>query len=319
MSHPTFRPMRFRPTEFTEYYSPDGQKFRFDNHYRFMIAEEGFGMPGIDYISQKAPLQHGETMYDYRLQTRIIQVSLRENACSRQGYWDARANLLNLVRPNRQYLNQFELGVLRKILPDGSKRDIKCLIQEGPTFPAGDGSRWDAHAITETLRFMCPDPTFYNPVLQSVSWVSVDSSHLVLPFTFDGTDIVFADVLDNIALKITYPGTWRSYPIIRIEGPIANPIITNITTGQVIDLSAYSVSAAEVVTIDLSFGFKTVTSSINGNIMGYIGSASDLAEFAIFPDPTAAGGVNDIDVSGDSIAPGITNVIISYYTRYIGL
>ena len=216
MSHPTYRPVTFKPIEFIEYYSPDGQKFRFDNHYRFLMSEEGYGMPSIDYISQKAPLQHGETMYDYRLQPRIIQLLMRENACDRQGYWDARANLLNMLRPNRQFLNQFELGVLRKILPDGSKRDIKCLIQEGPAFPSGDLGRWDKRAVMDTLRFICPDPTFYSPTLQEIGWASVDSSHLVLPFTFDGSDIVFSDVLDNIVLKITYTLTWIYYNIITI-------------------------------------------------------------------------------------------------------
>lgn len=314
-----YRPMTYRPIEFTEYYAPDGTKFRFDNHYRFFMSGEGYGMPGLDYISQKAPLQHGETIYDYRLQPRIIQLSMRENACNRQGYWDSRANLLNILRPNRQYLNQFELGVLRKILPNGNKRDIKAIIQEGPAFPAGDGGRWDAHAITETLRFICPDPTFYDPTLDEVYYMTTSDAHFVLPFEFDGGDIVFADRAEIISVNVSYTGTWISYPVITIVGPINAIVITNESTGEVISMAAYNILDGEEVTIDLSFGYKTVTSSINGNILGYVSPGSDLATFGIVPDPTVPGGVNVISVTGSGTTPGITNLIVRYYTRYIGI
>lgn len=312
------REMGFRPIEFMEYFAPDSTRYKFDTHSKFLMSEEGFGMPPINYISQQAPLQHGVTIYDYRLQQRIIQLVMRANGCNRDEYWSIRAQLLDAIRPNRQFTGLFELGTLRKIFRDGDKRDIHVMVEQGPSFAPG-GRGWDEYGITDTIRFIAPDPTFFDPEIVEVSWETEVSDHLIFPFTFDGTDMIFTDDVDSIAFSITYTGTWISYPTIILRGPISGPVITNATTGKVIDLSTYDIVGGEEVTITLEFGNKTVTSSVSGNIIGDVASTSDLATFGIVPDPSAPDGVNDITVEGDDIVPGQSNVIIRYYTRYIGI
>jgi hypothetical protein len=286
--------MLWKPIEFTEYYSPDGVKFRFDNHSRFLISETGYGMPGVEYIDHKGPLQHGKTIYDYRLQPRVIQLLFRENGCDRQDYWDIRANILNLLRPNRQTTG-FTLGTLRKITPNGAIRAIDVIIEEGPVFSARNASRWDEFSITETIRFIAPDPSFYNPTLITLS----DTGPAIAGWT------------------IVYPGTWLSHPTFVITGPMTDLVITNTDTSEEIDLSLYSIDAAEVVTI-VTGDDNSVVSSTDGDIIGQLSSDSDLTTFHLAPVPEATGGSNGITIAcagtdGDSIAQ------IKYYVRYIGI
>src|SRR3990172_10515412 len=123
-------------TEFTEYIAPNGSIYQFDTMDRFLMSEEGLGMPAIQYITQKGPYQHGSSLIAYRLQERTIQLILREDSCDRTAYWASRAALLDSIRPNRYVGYNFDAGVLRKKFQDGKIRDIKVVIEQGPIFTA---------------------------------------------------------------------------------------------------------------------------------------------------------------------------------------
>ncbi len=308
------------PIEFTEYYSPDGQILKFNTRTRALISEAGMGMPDIDYIEQRGPLQHGNTIYDYRLQPRLIQIMFRENGCSRQEYWDIRANILNLLRPNRQLACEFGLGTLRKIYPDASRRDIRVMIEQGPEFVARQQNKWDEFSVMETIRFIAPDPTFYNPVPTTVSAVfATGSADLVFPVTFLSGNLIFGGVSGLFGMNTTYTGTWMSYPTFILVGPLTDVVITNSTTGEVIDISSYTMVIGETVTINLEYGNKSINSSINGNLIRYLASASDFATFHIEPAPKAPGGVNSISIVCAGVDENQSSVQMSYYTRYIGI
>ena len=312
--------MRPKLIEFTQYIAPDGKVYKFDDHYRFLISESGFSLPGIDFIDQQGPLQHGKTIYDYRLQPRIVQLMIRTNGCDREDYWNKRANLLNYIRPNRQSLNTFALGRLQKILPNGAKRILNVIVEQGPEFTAREQNRWDEFGFTTALRFVAPDPTFYDPTLMnhSIAMGSGDID-LIFPITFGNNNIIFGALSGSYGVTINYTGTWLAYPQIILNGPMQDVIVTNITTGEQIDISSYSIVAGEVVTINLEFGNKTITSSINGNIIAYVESTSNMATFHIEPEPGAVGGVNVISVSCANLTPGLSSFSVSYYTRYIGI
>lgn len=303
-------------TEFTEYHSPDGLIYRFDDIDQFLVSETGYGMPDISYISQRGPFQHGNTIYDYRLDPRVIQLVHRRNACSRTDYWANRANILNLLRPNRQSFGSFDLGTLRKIFTDGSMRDIDVIIEQGPAFEARNPDQWDEWSFTETLRFIAPYPPFYDPTLKTVTWASgVAITEIEFPITFPIT--FSASLLSSSGNNITYDGTWLSYPTIEITGPIGGFKITNDTTGEFIQLN-YTLAAGEVVTISLEFGNKTVENAAGDNLIGTVTTDSSLATFHIAPDPEAAGGVNSFSVAGAGVNDD-TQVVLSYYEFYIGI
>jgi len=156
--------------EYHQYIAPDGKVYDLSvasRKGRWVMQSSGWGMPPIEYITQRGAFQHGETVKDYFLQPRVIQLLINQSFCDRQGLWDGRASLLDAVRPNRQLTETgIQPGTLRRILPDGTKRDIKVFVAEGPAFDP-DVSGWREHSFKEVLRFIAHDPVIYDPALQS--------------------------------------------------------------------------------------------------------------------------------------------------------
>jgi len=318
--------------EFDDYVAPDGRVYKFDTGaMRFLVSFTGLGMPPVEYISQRGPFQHGETLVDYRLRPRTIQFVHSRRADSRQGYWDARADILNLLRPNRQLAGQFQPGTLRKILPDGSVRCIDVLIEQGPVFAPRTRDQWSEWNILETLRFIAYDPTFYDPEPQVAAWLLTTLDNLVFgctpnaaglgcaPWTDSCAEfpIVFGGGVISDTLVVTYPGTWPTFPTIVITGPLNAPAVRNVTTGEKIELE-YNIPAGDTVTITLAYGFKTVIDNHGTNLIGTVSTDSDLATFHIAPEPEAPSGANELNVVGASGTPA-TSVRIEWLVRYIGI
>lgn len=299
--------------------------YRFGNRPdRILQSFTGMGMPGITYITQSGPNQPGETILSFALEPRYIQyVHARAGACDRQEYWENRQNIGTLLSPARQSATatRYELGRLRVVLPNGAMRDIDAVIQDGPLFVARDPSRWMETTFIETLRFRCPDPTWYDPVRVDTTWgieiyaglifyeATDYPNHLTFPDNaLFGADAVYAST------DITYTGTWFGYPTITITGPIAAPNVQNVTLSQKIALD-YDVAAGEIVTINTTYGRKSVTNNFGDNLIGTLTNDSSL-EFFLAHDPWATGGVNQLTCSGSG-ATVATSVVLSCYTRYI--
>ena len=70
-----------------------------------------------------------------------------------------------MVRPNR-HGSAFDTPVLRKITSDGTKRDIRVIISQGPSFRPSTVGLWDEFSIEEGLRFIAIKTLFETP-----SWV----------------------------------------------------------------------------------------------------------------------------------------------------
>lgn len=296
----------------------------------FLRSFTGFGMPPIEYITQRGPFQYGRSVLDYRLQPRIIQLVHRRLACNRTGYWDNRSDLIDKLRPNRQFANSFEPGRLRKILPDGTVRDIKVLIERGPRFNPRS-QMWDEYAFQETLRFIAHDPIVFDPALQNAIWALGNLENLIFFEAVNWTDrlvfegdslfsggIWFGETSLGDVLNITYTGTWLANPTILISGPLNSPQILNNTTVEKIKLD-YNVSVGETVTINLEYGQKTIVNNASVNLIGTAAVDSDISTFHIAPDPEAPGGINELQVFGDGAVVGATEVKIQWNTNYIGI
>ena len=303
--------------EFTEYIAPDGTVFPFDTIDRFLMSEEGLGMPPIEYITQKGPYQHGATLIDYRLQPRTIQLLLRQDSCSRTDYWNNRAALLNAIRPNRYVGLNYGPGVLRKKFEDGKIRDIQVTIEQGPVFTARSLDRWDEYGYTETIRFIAYDPIFYDPAINTVTYATAPEDFLELVFPIDFPIEFSSSYFASGSVPLTYSGTWFSFPQIVITGPQKSIDIQNLSTGERIFID-YDISNGEIVTINLDYGNKTVSNNFGTNLIGTVSTDSDLATFHIAPAPEVASGINNISV----ISTGNTSsskIELKYTTRYIGL
>jgi hypothetical protein len=304
--------------EFTSFVAQDGFEYKFDLSDRFLLTEEGLGMPPTEYITQRGPFQHGETLIDYRLTPRTIQLLIRQNGVSRADYWRKRSALLDILRPNRFSFGGIPSGTLRKVFEDGSKRDIDVVIVQGPVFSARDLAKWDEWGFTESLRFVAYDPTFYDPDTVSVYIPRLNSDdafeELVFPIDFPFT-------LDTLAvdreIAAVYGGSWKAFPRIVVNGPVQELSITNEATGEILKLN-YDISIGEEVIFDLSFGNKTITNSAGLNLTGTLTDDSDLTSFHLAPAPEAPGGLNTIKIAG--ITYGIAaNLLFEYQTRFIGI
>lgn len=282
---------------------------------RWVISFSGWGTPPIEYITQRAPFQDGETVKDFFLRPRIIQMLLRHNFRDRDAWWDGRATILNEIRPNRQATATAVVpGILRMVKTDGSVIDLNVFIQEGPRFEPRQSSQWDEWSFQEVLRFVAHNPIAFTPTRVDFLFTIVLDTDLVFPITFP---ITFGSGEIDLTPNITYTGTWLSFPVIVIEGPLEDFRLDNLTTGEKLEFSA-NVDPGRVVTIDTTEGFKTVTDDLGNNLIGILTSDSDLATFHIAPDPEAPLGVNAMRLQGKHPTHE-TSVEIRYFTRWFGI
>lgn len=118
------------------------------------------------------------------------------------------------------------------------------------------------------------------------------------------------------AAAIVYAGDVDEYPLIYLYGYMSDPVITNATTGDVLDFTGGTIATADVWTIDLRYGRKSVTNFAGSSQLPYLSDASDLSTFALVAAPVAPLGVNVITVqSATSGTAG--SVVMSYDNRYI--
>lgn len=297
--------------ERTLYYAPDGTKIDLDTlGTKFLISETGWGMPPFEMVTQRGPFQHGESWKDFFLQPRVIQLVIRRNCTSRSDYWDARASFLDILRPNRQpIIGSLSTGYLRKYLPNGKTRQIDCIIQQGPAFEPAKQTEWDSFAFQEVLRFIAFNPVIYDPTQQSLSFIT--SSQLTFPITFP---ITFG--ASSLSSSLTYAGNWQEYPTIIMNGPLTNPSVTNLTTGEKIAFN-YTVAVGQAITVTLTYGSKTAVLSDGTNLIGYLTSDSQIDTFHLEPAPGATGGINQIQVAG--VSGAASYITLSWYNRYVGI
>ncbi len=305
--------------EFTSYITPDGEVYPFDvpsTEGRWLLTQSGWGTPPINYITQRGPSQHGETVRDFFLRPRLIQLLIRQQFCDRDDYWSGRAGLLDAIRPNRQLTpTASEPGQLRRITSDGSIRDLNVFLTEGPRFRLREPGKWDEWAFQEVLRFIAHDPVIFDPTRVDIVLGFDEDANLVFPIVFP---IVFGDDDIDDTVNVAYTGTWETFPVIVVTGPLNDFKIVNNDTGEEIEVT-FDIAPGDSLTIDLRYGFKTIVDGSGINRIGALTAESDLATWHIAPDPEAPGGINSLTVTGTNAHPGTTQVEVRYFTRYFGI
>ena len=297
--------------EFAYWQDPQGNEYPLFGGKRALMSWQGFGMPDIDYLSDKGPNQHGRTVRDYRAQERTITLKQYERGCKRLDWWQNIGDLIDAIRPNRS--STAVSGKLLIIDPNNDEFEINARILTGP-----DGN-WDGAGslvptdADESLKFLCPDPFWRNPTSDVVVFtITVTTSCLdrCLPGCIGGSGII------NNSTDITYTGTWDGDQItINLFGPMVSPVIQNVTTGKTIKVG-YTIAPLEVVSISITPDQTTVANNNGKNLIGTIQDVSDLVTFflATKSDLTTTG-VNTIRVttSGATTASAIS---IEYFTRF---
>jgi len=268
----------------------------------YYVAQDGLGMPNVRRQTEQGPMQHGETDVGFRLEARMFRLFFDVPGADAGDVYDRRTSLLELFAPSDDPI------VLRWVLPNGDTREIEAHARGGLAFPTSQRRGYVERAMV-TLR--APDPRFYDPTGESeVFSLPAGGGSLTVPTPVPMP--VGASTLDQTE-TISYAGNWEEYPWrIRIEGPITNPKVENLTTDEELEFASYAITTGQYIDIDCRHGYKTVVREDDSNIIAELSDDSDLGTFHLKT------GNNDIRVTGTG-AGATTQVLVQYYNRYIGI
>jgi hypothetical protein len=304
-----------------------GLEYDLNDRVEIRLRAYDLGTPNVRRLSQRAPEQHGDTDLGWRMDPRFVDLAFSIAGDDLPHYRQLRGRIMEAFYPRDndpvQLIFDFGGGLVRalNVNVDGSLNWARRLL-----------SYQDVSGI-----FKASDPRLYDPeqrtVLFSLETSGGSAEGWEIPWEIPWE--VGADVLD-LAVNVTYAAGSRlgapEFPVIRITGPITNPVITNETTGEKIDLSGGAglilTGPSEFVTVDLSGGerrdSKTVRDQDGDSVDHFLTTDSDLATFHLapagerLPAGNYASGINVIRVTGTGVTPE-TLVAMNYLDRYIGV
>ncbi|WP_052130231.1 phage tail family protein [Ureibacillus sinduriensis] len=220
-----------------------GQSIELTNRLPFLLESvEGRGEVGADIQLQSAPFQDGATFIDTTLTTRSLALNVSLIAKSRDGLNDLRHKISTVFNP--------KLGLGKLIYSNGNvEREIEVVVDGSPAFPVGDAKgRWFQRTV---INLIAP-----NPFWEGVAVDNYKLEDFVGNFRFKFRfPVRFATRGDSRALinKGDVPTPIR----VEFRGPVTNPKITNVTTGEFIKVNA-TIPANYKLILNTSFGNKRV-------------------------------------------------------------
>jgi len=273
-----------------------------------LVAHLGWGMAAIESFAERSPGQHGDTWAGFNLGPRIGHLVFKSVTGELDDLYALREDLLSLFSP-------LSSEIILKFGASGTldeRRFSTHLV--GGLEGEWDVQGWGVQKFEVSLK--ASDPTCYDPTGEAWTF-SLGGGEDGFFVPYDVPYAMGASVINQTQV-ITYPGGWLSYPLIRITGPITDPVITNDGTGDVLDFAGITIAAGHWYEIDCRYGQKTVVDEAGTNRIAELTAASDLATFHIAPDPELADGINSIRVSGSAVDAS-TKIEITYFVRYLGV
>ena len=164
--------------------------------------------------------------------------------------------------------------------------------------------------LIQAFRLVCKikDPTIYGYPSKTASTQGTDvttgGGAAEFPFAFP---VVFGASEFSVTASANNAGTIAAYPLsILVVGPVNNPKITNVTTGEYIEITENLSSSSEILTI--TYDKDTLTVAINGNsVLGSVTATSTF--FKLQP------GTNQLTLTGTSIGED-AYVTVNFYDSY---
>lgn len=271
-----------------------------------LVGVDGLGMSPLHRLSDRSPAQHGVTDRGFRLDPRMISLVLQLMAAPGASYSDlddGRDTLAQIFVPRDTAMT------FTYTKDNGAVRAIACHtagdLMFGRAAPEGLFQR-------VAVKLAAPDPLFYDPTQVAVTFgASSAASGMAIPWQIPWK--LGATSL-NQSRAITYAGTFKTFPVVRITGPVTSPVITNTVTGDKLDFTGTTISSGNYYIIDCENG--TVVDQAGANQISKLTTDSDLTTFSLAAHPDAPGGVNTFTVAGTSVS-SVTEVHLTYYTRYV--
>lgn len=256
------------------------------------LGDIGFGLAPLHHITTRGAQQDGDTYVDYRLDPRILQIPLVVRPYIVGGI--PRMQMLYRIRERLlRHINVGDEGYLTVAAEDTSivaYRRIYVKVVGGMTFDADPQIPYDFRTV---IQFRAANPLWIDP----------------FPVAQVFNQATFST---NVFQNST--NTYRTFPIITINGPVTNFRITNTPTSGTVRYIEYSgtIAAGTQIIMDLSPNKKTVVDGGGVNRISNITSGSDLVNFAI------ERGGQSLRCTGTGLGAG-TNVQVVWYPNYIGI
>jgi hypothetical protein len=315
--------MLLDPTQITVTANIAGQSYNLNDGNRIRLELFDLGMAPARRIFQRAPAQNGRSNLSGLTQERYANLAWTLQGVDLIDFYSLRETFQVIWRMRRTLPVQLVFS-----FPNGAVRAMDLFLDGQLLF--------DDRAHTRTRvggTFVADDPRLYDPtVIEEVFQLDVASGGLPIPFTIP---IPIGQSTINATSIITYAGGSRlaseEFPVITLDGPMTNPVITNLTTEEVLDFTAnggLSIGAGESVTIDLSGGArrdsKTIRNQDGDSVSQFLTADSDIGTFHLayageaLPDGTFCDGDNEFQVEADGVNVN-TQTTIRYYNRYEGI
>lgn len=279
-----------------------------------VIADSALGKSPVSRKETKAAQQHGSTDRGFTLSPRVFSMGFIMKGKTFRQYWDMRDKLVRVFKSTE------DLFQMRWTFDNGDVRSLDCATVEGLAFPS---SRRSGFADRGIVTLKANNPTFYDPVENSIIFsIGGGSEAFTIPLPIPWP--IGVSTLD-VTKTIAYPGSWRASPIVKIIGPITDPIIQNVLTDEKLDFTGFTVPALYYYEIDTRDNFKTVIKveiadpANTANKISELSDDSDLGTYHLeTPVLDNATRDNDIQVTGTSVTAA-TEVFFRYKTRYEGM
>lgn len=276
----------------------------------FHIANDGFGLPPVSRLEEQGPLQDGSTDLGFRLEPRLVQLVLAFRESSYSAYFQKRRTFSNIFKPRNIPI------ILRFTDPDGNQYQLDTYYIQGLSLNSVEKNTFGFYSHKVGITLKANNPLWYDPTQHVYTYgVGAGSGGFVFPISFP---VSFGGSTVNQTQTIDYDGDYPVSPIIEIHGPITNPVITNLTTGIVLDFTGTTIGAGDYYTIDTRYGSIAVTEDDGTNRIDKLVGNSNLSGFKLIADPDSPGGLNDIRVTGTS-ANANTIVYIRYYEQFLAI
>lgn len=121
------------------------------------------------------------------------------------------------------------------------------------------------------LQLLAPDPRKYTASVVVATGLSSTAGGAAMPMVFP---LVFTGAGGTTGIvTVTNAGTYPAKPVLRVTGPVSDPVLENITTGRRLMLTGLTLSAGDYLDIDMDA--RTVTLNGSTSRRGYVAAGSD--------------------------------------------
>lgn len=273
-----------------------GQEVELSNSAPFLLTKiDGTECTEAELQTSKAPYQDGISVDDVLLHERTLTLEGAIFGTSTEDLYEKRQYLSSIFNPK---LKRATLVYTN----NHWKKMIDCFSSHPPVFSEKVGTM---QRFLVTL--ICPSPFWLDTDItceEITTWIG----GYEFPFEFP---VEFASKGEKKKL-IVNEGDVDTPIEVRFNGPALNPKITNLTTGEFIEIKR-DLSSDDVLTINTDFGSKSVEiirgNAVKENAFNYINLDSTFFKLQV--------GDNIIEYSSEGLEP--SSVSIKYKNRYVGI